>query len=99
MFSIVKGHHLQLRSQPPLFHKFKQLNIRPAAADHPIIQNKLDELLAKGAIKPSYGGAGFYSNACLVPNDTGGLKHILNLKQFNHYIHIPTFMMPTIRQV
>ena len=29
----------------------------------------------------------------------GGFCPILNLKQFNHYMHIPTSKMPTIRQV
>ena len=29
----------------------------------------------------------------------GGLWPILNLKQFNYYMHIPPHMMPTIRHV
>ena len=28
-----------------------------------------------------------------------GLRPILNLKQFNHNLHIPSFKMPTIRHV
>ena len=107
--NMVMGHHLQLRSHPPLFSTFKQFNIKEAAAHHPIshhperilsiIQKELDELLAKGTIEPSSGGAGFYSNLFVVPKHTGGLWPILNLKQFNHYIHIPNFKMFPIRHV
>ena len=47
-------------------------------------------LLAKGAIEQSTGGAGFYSNVFVVPKHMGGLSPVLNFRQFNHYIHIPT---------
>ena len=33
----------------------------------------------------------------VVPKNTGSLWLILNLKQFNHFMHIPTFTMPTKR--
>ena len=33
----------------------------------------------------------------LVPRHSGGLQPILNLKQFNHYMHICTFKMPSNR--
>ena len=46
-------------------------------AHHPVIQKEVDELLAKGAIEPSSGGAGFYSNIFVVPKHTGGLCPIL----------------------
>ena len=59
----------------------------------------MDELLAKGAIEPSSDGAGFYSSMFVVPKHTGGLQPILNLKHFNHYIHISSFKIPTIRHV
>ena len=35
----------------------------------------------------------------VVPKHSGGLQLILNLKHFNHYMHIPSFKMPTIRHV
>ena len=96
----VKGHHhLQLRSHPPLFLDFKQCSVKAAAAHHPIIQKEVDELLAKGFIEPSSGGAGFYSSAFVVPKHTGGFWPILNPKQFNCYMHIPTFKIPFIRHV
>ena len=70
-----------------------------ATTHHPTIQKEVDELLAKGAIEPSSGGAGFYSSVFVVPKHTGGLWPILNLKHFNCYLHIPSFKMPTIRHV
>ena len=73
--------------------------MKAAAAHHPIIQKEVDELLAKGVIEQSSGSAGFYSSVFLVHKHTGGFQPILNLKQFNLYLHIPSFKMPTIRYV
>ena len=99
MLNKVWGHHLQLRSGPPLFHDFWQFNVKVAAAHHPVIQKEVDELLAKGAIEPSSGGAHFYSSMFVVPKHTGGLWRILNLKHFNHYLHIPSFKMQNLKHV
>ena len=93
----VWGHHLQLRSHPPLFHEFWHFNVK--AAHHPVIQKEVDELLAKGAIEPSSSGAGFYSIMFVVSKCTGGLHPILNLKHFNCFMHIPSFKMPTLKHV
>ena len=73
VLNMVQGHHLQLRSRPPLFRNFWHFNVKVPAAHHPIIQKEVDELLAKGAIEPSSGGAGFYSSVFVVPKHTGGL--------------------------
>ena len=99
VLNMVQGHHLQLRSHPPLFHDFQHFNVKAAAAHHPVIQKEVDELLAKGAIEPSSGGAGFYSSMFVVPKHTGGLRPILNLKCFNCFMHIPSFKMPTLKNV
>ena len=99
VLNMVRGHHLQLRSCPPLFCDFQHFNVKAAAAHHPVIQKEVDELLAKGAIEPSSSGAGFYSSMFVVPKHTGGLHPILSLKHFNHYMHIPSFMMPTLKHV
>ena len=88
-----------LDSHPPLFCNFQLFNVKVPAAHHPVIQKEVDELLAKGAIEPSSGGAGFYSSVFVVPKHTGGLHHILNLKHFNHFMHIPSFKMPTLKTV
>ena len=52
VLNMVQGHHLQLRSLPPLFCNFWQFNVKAAAAHHPIIQKEVDELLAKGTTDP-----------------------------------------------
>ena len=95
----VQNCHLQLRSHPPLFHNFWHFIFKAAAAHHPVIQKEVDELLAKGAIEPSSGGAGFYSRLFMVPKHTGGLRPILNLKHFNHSMHIPSFKMLTLKNI
>ena len=59
VLNMVQGHRLQLKSCPPLFHNFRQFNVKVAATHHHIIQKKVDELLAKGVTEPSSGGAGF----------------------------------------
>ena len=99
MLNVVWGNHLQLRCHPPLFCNFLQFNVKAAAAHHPINQKVVDKLLAKGAIEPSSGGVFFYSSRFVVPKHTGGLQPMLNLKQFNCYLHIPSFKMPTIRHI
>ena len=60
---------------------------------------EVDELLTKGAVKPSSGGAGFYSGVFVIPKHAGGLWPQLNLKQYKFYVGIPSFKMPTIRHV
>ena len=96
---MVRGHHLQFQSHPPLFHNFWQFNVKAATAHHSIIQKEEDKLLAKGAIEPFFVGISFYSSMFVVPKYTGGLWPILNLKCFNCYMYIPSFKMLTIRHV
>ena len=84
---------------PPLFHNFQQFNVSVAVAHNAIIQKKVDELLAKGAVEPSFGAAGFYSSVFVVTEYIGCLWPILNLKHFNCYMHIPSFKISTIRHV
>ena len=79
VLNMVQGCHLQLRSCPPLFCNFWQFNVKAAAAHLPVIQREADELLAKGAIEPSSGGASFYLSMFVVPKHTGGLQPIVNL--------------------
>ena len=85
------SHHLQLQSHPPMFHNFQQFNVKVATTHYPIIQKEVDQLSAKGATEPSLGGTDFYSSVFVVPKHTGSLCPILNLKHFNHYMHVPSF--------
>ena len=99
VLNMVWGHHLQLRSHPALFRNLWQFNVKVAAAHHLITQKEADELLYKGALEPSSGGAGFYFSAFVVSRHTGVLWPILNLKLFNYYLYTPSFKVPTIRHV
>ena len=51
----------------------------------------MDELLATVTTELSTGGADIYSDVFVVPKCTDGLWSILNLKWFNHYVHITYF--------
>ena len=73
VLNMVQGDYLQLRSCPPLFFNFKPFNVKVATALHVIIHKEVDELLSKGVIEPSSGGAGFYSSVFVVPKHTGSL--------------------------
>ena len=55
---LVQDHHLHLRHHPPLFCNLFWFNIKATCGHHAIFQ-KGDELLAKDAIEPFSGGAGF----------------------------------------
>ena len=99
VLNMVRGHHVQHRYHPPMFHNFWHFNVKAAVAHHPLVQKDVDEQLAKGVIKPSSGGASLYSSVLVVPRCTGGFQPILNLKYFNHYLHVPSFKIPTIRHV
>ena len=59
----MRGHH-QHRCCPSLFHNFRWFGIKAAVGHHPIVQK---ELLAKGTIEPSTGGAVSYYNVFFVP--------------------------------
>ena len=99
VLNMVRGHHLQLRSHPPLFCDFQHFNVKVVAAHHPVIQKEVDELLAKEATEASSSGAGFYSSVFVLSKHTGGLCPILNLKHFNCFMHIPSFKMPTFKHI
>ena len=98
MLNMVKSHYVQLRHHPPLSHNFRWFNIQATPVQHSVFQ-EVHELFAKGVVEPSSDGLVFTPNICVVAKHTGGLQSILNLKQFNHYMHIPTFKMPTNKQV
>ena len=61
MLNMFMNHHLQLKCHPSLSRNVTWFNIKFAVAYHPVIIQDLDELLCKGAIEPSTGGAGLNS--------------------------------------
>ena len=95
MLSKAKGHHLQLRCHPLLFHTFKQCNIKATPSLHSIIQKEVGEFLTRAP--PNH--QRIVLKCFVVPKHTGGLWPILNFTQFYHFMHIPIFKMPTVRQV
>ena len=70
---MVKGHHVQLKCPTLLFCNFKWFNIKAATVHYCVIQKEMLELHAMGPIDSLTGGAGFYSNVFVVPENTGGL--------------------------
>ena len=70
---MVKSHHFHLRCHHPLFHNFKQFNIKADLDHHLIIWKEVDELLVKDTIEPCTSGSGFHSNVFVVPKHAGGL--------------------------
>ena len=64
----------------------------------PFSRKKVDELFARGAIESFTGVLAFSLINVVVSKCTGGLQPMLNLKQFNCYVHIPTFKILTIGQ-
>ena len=95
---MVKGHHLQLRSHHQLFHKLKSFNNKAPTSDHPVIQKEMDKLLAKGSIEPLLEALAFTQMF---------LQLLSILMAYAPYwilgnlitVYIPTFKMPTVRQV
>ena len=82
-----------------MFHNYHEVNIKAVLAHHPVIQDEMQELLAKGTIESSPGGAGFYSNMFLILKCSGDwfLFSISgNLIATCTYL---LFRMPTIKQM
>ena len=96
VFHIVQGHYLQLRCPPILFPNLKWFNPKAALAHEAVTQKEVDELLAKGGIEPCNDGSGFYCFVFVASKFMDGFRLILNLKHFNHNMHITTSKMPTI---
>ena len=61
MFNINIGKTINIHTEF-LFCICKWLDIKASVVHHPVIQKQVEELLAKGAFKPSTSGADFYSN-------------------------------------
>ena len=76
-------------------YNFEWFNIKAALAYCPVIQKEI-ELLAKGIVNQLLVVIAFILMS--LQNILDSLQPIHNLKQFNHYMLIPTFKMPTIRQ-
>ena len=95
MFNVIKSHHLQHKCYSSLFNnykKFLQLTIL-------LFQKVVDELLAKSANEPCTSDVDFNYNMFVVPKHIGDLLSIINPKQLNCHMYIPTFKIPTIKHI
>ena len=66
-----------------------------------LLQQAVDEMLLKGAIRPleSNLGPGFYSRLFLVPTKTGEMRPVIDLSALNKFVESPTFKMDTAELV
>ncbi len=90
--------------RPPLtrlWRKFESITGRTPPKQAVLLQEHIQELLAKKAIEPvkDQQSLGFYSHMFLVPKKNGKLRPIINLKQLNSFLDVPTFQMETARSV
>ena len=62
-----------------------------------LLREHVQELLAKDAIEPVWDqkSLGFYSHMFLVPKKNGKLRPIINLRELNRHLVIPSFKMET----
>ena len=73
---MVRVYHSELRCCPPLFSNYKWFNFK-AAVVYLVIQDKVDELLARGGIELPPNDVGVYCNVFVVSKHMGGLCPIL----------------------
>ena len=83
---------------PSIILYFQAECIKVAPAHHSIIQKEVYKLLAKGVIEPTTGGAGFTPTSLLFLSVQVSYVPYSMLSDLIP-MHIPTFKMPTIRQV
>ena len=99
MLYMVQGHHLQLRSCPPLFCSFWQFNVKEAAVHHPIIQKRGMSCFLREQLNHPLVVMVSIPVCLLFLDILVASGSYLNLKQFNCCWHIPSFKVPTIRHV
>lgn len=95
---IEKGYHLELIRTPPITG-LRRTRLRDGSE---FLCEEVAELCAKYAVEPvppGQVGQGFYSTYFVVPKKDGGLRPILNLKAFNHYMQVQKFKMETMHSI
>ena len=93
--TLESGYRLQFRTRPPQFLGIIPTLLHNRAGCQSLVAEVV-ALLQKGAITPVPSGEahqGFYSTYFLVPKKDGGLRPILNLKGFNHFLKRLPFHM------
>lgn len=90
--------------KPPLtreWRKFESVTAKTPPEQGTLLQEHVQELLTKQAVElvTDPQSLGYYSHMFLVPKKNGKLRPIINLKQLNTYLEIPTFQMETAGSV
>ena len=96
------GHHPQWKSTPPPFRGIRRTPVPVDPVKRESLRSEIQSLLDKSAIEVVSRGqenVGFYSTYFLVPKKDGGFRPILNLRDLNACIEVPTFRMETLRSV
>ena len=94
------GYRIPFDRPPPLSECPISL---PAYSPHSIrgvaLNQKLQNLLRKGAVEPAPQSPGFYSRLFLVKKASGSWRPIIDLSTLNHYVTSSRFHMETPRSV
>ena len=97
---LTNGYAPQFSNQPPLtrdWQRYESITQRTPEQQAVLLQEHISELLNKRAIEPVNDpkSLGFYSHMFLVPKKNGKLRPIINLRELNNYLVIPSFKMET----
>ena len=99
VLNMVWGHHLQLRSHPPLFCDFRAVMSRQQQLINLLFRRRLMSFLLRVQQNPPQ-VVPVSILACLwYLSILGAFDQYSNLEHFNHYMHIPSFKMPTLKHV
>ena len=93
------GYSLEMQETPPGFRGIRSTITRSGAS---VLSEEVEGLCTKCAavpVPPDQGWSGYYSSYFLVPKKDGGLRPILNLKQFNNCLRKVKFKMNTLESI
>ena len=100
VLDLVKGgYKLEFASVPPFTGL---VTTRPQPNVVTVLSEEVEALVAKAAVEAvpvALRQSGYYSTYFIVPKKDGGLRPILNLKWFNHYMMKKTFRMETLSTI
>ena len=100
--TIKEGHCPRWKSVPPQFQGIRATPVPKVLEKRDSLRSEVQSLLDKAAVEVVPKGqeyAGFYSTYFLVPKKDGGFRPVLNLREVNACLQVPTFKMETLRSV
>jgi len=93
------GYALEMQEPPPGFRGIRPTITRSGSAT---LSEEVEGLVMKCAavhVPPDQGWSGYYNTYFLVPKKDGGIRPILNLKQFNHCLRKARFKMNSLETI